>query len=353
MLKSDVVKIAAVVVCCLLSSCGTGGTPAGTAGDRVTLTFAAYGGAGQQAMIDKYQQPYTAAHPEVTFVNTSPPDLAQVKAQVMSRNVKWDVVAVPPAAATQGCGTLFEELDFPGLDTTDLLPTTVGRCYLGNWINATPVAYRTEAFPDPATAPKRVEDFFDLRKFPGQRGILPSLQNGILEYPLLADGVAPEDIYPLDVDRSLAKLATIRKHVTFAPNVGALQQAVGAKQVDMFLLPDSRLVPLMNDGNDLTIIWDKTVTTMNAFAVPKGSPHLAAARDFIRSVVSTQAVASISEALGTAPVNRAAKPDLPPNALKVQVYGPVNTGEIVRQDIDWYAANFDQVTAKLSTWLTG
>jgi putative spermidine/putrescine transport system substrate-binding protein len=345
--KSGVVKIAAVVLCFLLASCGTGAAAPGPTTGQVTLTFAAYGGAGQQAMIDKYQKPYTAAHPEITFVNTSPPDLAQVKAQVMSRNVKWDVVAVPPAAATQGCGTLFEELTFPGLDTTDLVPTTVGRCYLGNWINATPMAYRTEAFPDPATAPTTVRDFFDLRKYPGQRGILTSLQNGILEYPLLADGVAPEDLYPLDIDRSLAKLATIRDHVTFAPNVGALQQAVGAKQVDLFLLPDSRLVPLMNDGNDLTVVWDKTVTTMNAFAVPKGSPHLPAARDFIRTVVSPQAVAAVSETLGTAPVNQAATPDLPPTAKKVQV-----RGEVVRQDIDWYAENFDQVTTELNTWLT-
>lgn len=352
-MKTNYVRraVGAAIAVSLLTSCGLGGESPSETGGEVTLTFAAYGGAGQQAMIDQYQKPYTAAHPDVTFVNTSPPDLAQVKAQVMSKAVKWDVVAISPAAATQGCGTLFEELDFPGLDTTNLVPQTVGKCYLGNWINATPIAYRTEAFPDSKTAPKTVADFFDIRRFSGQRGITPSLQNGILEYPLLADGVTPKDMYPLDIDRSLKKLATIRKQVTFAPNFGALQQAVGAKQVDMFLLPDSRLVPLMNDGNDLTIVWDKTVTTLNGFAVPKGSANKEAAQQFIQTLVSPEAVARISTAVGTAPVNKAAKPNLPPNALKVQVYGPVNTGVTVYQDIGWYAQNFDLATAKVNKWL--
>lgn len=300
-----------------------------------------------------WQEPYTKAHPGVKFVNTSPSDIAQVKAQVENGAVQWDVVALAPAAAQQNCGTLFEKLDFSGLDTKDLVEGTVGECYIGNFINATPFAYRTDAFPDPSTAPKTLKDFFDVQKFPGQRGMLTTLQNGILEYPLLADGVAPDDLYPLDVDRSLAKLDTIRKSTTFAPNVGALQQAVGSGQVDMFMLADSRLVPLMNDGTDITVVWDTTVTSINAFAVPKGSTKKAAAEQFLASVVSPEAVAAISEELGTAPVNTAAKPNLSENAKKVEVNGPVNTGTTVLQDIGWYADNYNQVTEKLTNWLAG
>ncbi|GIH22630.1 ABC transporter substrate-binding protein [Acrocarpospora phusangensis] len=335
-----------------LAACGGETTPADPDGN-VALTFVGYGGVGQQAMIDNYQKPYTAAHPNITFVNTSPPDVAQVKAQVESGSVVWDVVAVAPAAATQNCGTLFEPLDFSGVDPKDLVKGTIGKCYIGNFINASPFAYRTEAFPDPAKAPKTVADFFDVQKFPGQRGILTNLQNGILEYPLLADGVAPDALYPLDADRALKKLDTIRDVTTFAPNVGALQQAVGAKQVDMFFLADSRLVPLMNDGTAITVVWDTTVASINAFAVPKGSPKVKAAQQFMATVVAPQAVAGISEVLGTAPVNLAAKPNLSENATKVQVYGPANTGKTVLQDVDWYAANFNEVTTKLTNWLAG
>ncbi|MFJ6151366.1 extracellular solute-binding protein [Micromonospora profundi] len=345
--------ISAITAVALLAACG-GETASATDPDGpVKLTFVAYGGVGQEAMIQHYQKPYTAANPNVTFVNSSPPDVAQVKAQVQSNSVLWDVVAVAPAAATQNCGTLFEKLDFSAVDKKDLVEGTIGDCYIGNFINASPFAYRTEAFPDASKAPKTIADFFDIQKFPGRRGILTNIQNGILEYPLLADGVAPKDLYPLDVDRSLKKLDSIRDVTTFAPNVGALQQAVGSKQVDMFLLADSRLVPLMDEGTDVTVVWDVTVASINAFAVPKGSANVQAAQRFLPTVVSPEAVAGISEALGTAPVNLAAKSNLSQNARKVEVYGPANTGETVLQDVGWYATNFNEVTTKLTNWLAG
>ncbi len=207
--------------------------------------------------------------------------------------------------------------------------------------------------PGRGQAPKTPADFFDLAKFPGKRGLLTNIQNGILEYALLADGVAPDAMYPLDVDRALKKLDTIRAVTTFAPNVGALQQAVGASQVDVFVLPDSRLVPLMDSGSDITICWDTTVTALNGFGVPKGSTKKEAARRFMETLVSKDAVEKISAALGTAPVNKAATPALSANAKKVEVYGPVNTGRTVQQDVAWYAANFDATTTKLNNWLVG
>lgn len=344
------------LVACSSSGSGgpTSGNHSGAAGKSVKLTFAAYGGDGQQAMIDQWQKPYTAAHPNVTFLNTSPPDVSQVKAQVESGDVKWDVVATSPAAAEQNCGTLFEPLSFPGLNTSQLIDQSVGKCYIGNFSNTTPLAYRTDAFPDPSKAPKTIEDFFNVKKFPGKRGIVTNLQNGILEYPLLADGVAPSALYPLDVDRALKKLDTIRKDTVLAPNVGALEQAVASKQVDMFLLPDSRLVSLMNQGVKITIVWDKTVVSVNAFAVPKGSKNLQAAEQFIQFVAGPQPQAGIAQALGVTPINKDAKPNLSPNAAKLAVFDPsVNPGQTITQDVEWYAKNFNQVTTKLTNWLAG
>lgn len=349
-----VLGIAGVVaLATTLAACGGDTDSADGESGSTTLTFVAYGGDGQDAMIRDWQEPFTAANPEVTFTNTSPADVAQVKAQVESDNVLWDVMAIAPAAAEQNCGTLFEELDFSDVDDSDLVEGTIGRCYTGNFINATPFAYLTDSYPDPAAAPTKIEDFFDVEGFPGQRGIITNLQNGILEYPLLADGVAPDDLYPLDVERSLAKLDTIRDVTTFAPNVGALQQAVGSGQVDMFLLSDSRIVPLLEDGTDITVVWDVTVTSINGFAVPKGSANVDAARDLMAFVTEPEQVAAISESLGTAPVNLAAEPELSEAAQAVEVYGDVNTGETVQQDIGWYAENFDEVTTALTNWLAG
>lgn len=352
--NTAVLGVSMIAIAGLLAACaGPAETPAGgtTTEAPVTLTFVAYGGVGQEAMIHTWQQPYTAEFPHVNFINSAPPDVAQVKAQVDANAVLWDVLATSPAAAEQNCGVLFEPLDFSGVDDADLVDFTIGECYIGNFINASPLAYRTEAFPD--GGPKTVEDFFDVDKFPGQRGVLTNLQNGILEYGLLGDDVAPDDLYPIDVDRSLDKWDEIRDVTTFAPNVGALQQAVAASQVDMFFLADSRLVPLMDEGQDLTIVWDTTVASVNAFAVPKGSAKKDAAQSFLSTVVNPTAQAMIAEKLGVQPVNSAAKPTLGKNAAKLAVFTSVNTGDTVVQDVDWYSKNFNEASTKLTTWLAG
>ncbi|CAN5275993.1 ABC transporter substrate-binding protein [soil metagenome] len=354
--KTALVGVSMIAVAGLLAGCAGGATTptgSGSADAPVTITYVGYGGDGQAAQIQAWQQPYTAEHPNVTFINTSPPDVAQVKAQVDAKAVQWDVMAIAPYAAQQNCGTLFEHLDTSAIDQKDLVPGSVGDCYVANWINTTPLAYRTDAFPA-GKGPKTIADFFDTKKFPGQRGIATNLQNGILEYPLIADGVKPEDLYPLDVDRALNKLNSIRSVTTFAPNIGALQQAVAADQVDMFFLPDSRLVPLLKSGDKITIVWDVAVASLNAFAVPLGSKKKAAVEGFLASVTQPGPVAKISELLGVAPINSAAKPNLDEFAKQLAVFDPkVNTGKTVVQDVDWYAKNFNQTTTKLTTWLAG
>lgn len=342
--------LSATVAVSLVAACGNSSNTIASE-EKVTLTFVAYGGSGQQAMIDKYQKPYTAAHPNVTFVNTSPPDVSQVKTQVESKSVKWDLISLNPAIATQNCGTLYEPLDFSGIDSKDLVDGTIGKCYLGNFINSTPFAYRTDAFPDPSKAPKTIADFFDIKKFPNKRGMANSIQNGILEYALLGDGVASKDLYPLDVDRALKKLSTIRSVTTIAPNLAALEQVVVTKQVDMFLLTSSRLVPVMDGGLNATIVWDKTMGSLNGFAVPKGSSKVKAAQQFMATMLKPDVMAGLCEILGTVPTNKQAKPNLTPTAQKVQIYGPANTGETVFQNVEWWSHNIDGATAKLNKWV--
>lgn len=331
---------------------GSGGT-SGTSGAPEKLTYVSYGGSGQDAQIKAFQEPYTAAHPNVSFVNSSPADVAQVKAQVQAGVIQWDVMSVAPAAATQHCGTLFEKLNLPKLNPADFVEKAIGECYVGNFSNATIFGYNADKFPDAAKAPKTLKDFFDTARFPGKRGVITNLQNGILEYPLLAEGVAPDKLYPLDVDRALKKWDTIRGETLFAPNVGALQQAAGSGQVDLFLLADSRMIALLNDKKNVKMVWDTTVVSINGLAVPLGSKHKATAEDFLQSLVQPEPIAKITELLGTAPVNLKAKPNLTENGKLVEAYGPANTGKTVLQDIDWYADNFDAVTTKLNNWLVG
>lgn len=234
-----------------------------------------------------WQEPYTAKNPHIKFNNTSPPDPSQVKAQVMTQSVQWNLVSAAPLLATQNCGTLYEKLSIPDLDRSQFPPGIVGECYIGDFRYSLVFSYSADKWPDPATAPKTLADFFDTKKFPGKRGVVKNVQDGLLEQGLLADGVKPETIYPLDVERALKKWATIKSDTIWAANPGALFQLV-TSSVDMQFLVQARSQAALDAGANMVPVWDMTVTSLNGLAVPKGSANLPELQKFLSFVLQPE-----------------------------------------------------------------
>jgi len=346
----------------VLAACSTGGgsTPTATPSKSaaidfskpVQLTYVAYGGAGQQVQTDSWQKPYTALHPNVTFNNTSPADPAQVKAQVTAGQILWNVTAVAPYAAAQNCGTLFEKLDTSALNKKDYPPNSIGDCYVDNFINAPIMAYNPADFPG-GVGPKTIADFFNTTKFPGKRGVVSDLQNGLLEYGELGAGVKPSKVYPINMDKALAPWTKIKDQTIFAPNVGALQQAVASNQVSAWFLVSSRQLALLQSGMKIVPVWDKTVTAANALAIPKGAANKDIAEDFIRFVAQPEQQATEAENGGVTAINLKAKPTLSPDAKLVDPISNQKPADLVSQDVTYYAKNFNQLTVQLTNWLAG
>ncbi len=71
--------------------------------------------------------------------------------------------------------------------------------------------------------PKSWKDLFDVESFPGQRSI-PKYMNGILEGALLADGMPADQLYPIDLERALNKIAGLLPHVSSIWGSGAESQ---------------------------------------------------------------------------------------------------------------------------------
>jgi putative spermidine/putrescine transport system substrate-binding protein len=355
------VAVAAATVVGLLASCSSGPAssdpaPSSTKEDTapVKLTYVSYGGTGQQAQIDAWQVPYTAENPNVTFANTSPPDPAQVKAQVTSGEVKWNIVTTAPYLATQNCGTLYEKLTIKGIDKSQFDPGEIGECYITDFRYSIVLSYNKDKWPDAATAPKTLEDYFDTKAFPGKRGVVPTVQDGFLETALLADGVSPKKMYPIDVDRALAKWDTIKSDTIFAENPGSLLQAITSGQVDMQLLVQARSKALLDTGANVGVIWDKTVTSIDGLAIPKGSPHKEAIEKFFSYLLQPAQSAKMAELAGAGASNTAAKPKYTDNGNAVNAFGPANTGKVTMQiDANYWGKNYNKVQAQVTNWLNG
>lgn len=99
----------------------------------------------------------------------------------------------------------------------DFIEGAVSECFVASDVFSTVLAYDKSKFPD--GAPTKLADFFDQQKFPGKRAMRKGAKVN-LEMALMADGVAPGDVYamldtPEGLDRAFAKLDTIKKDVVW------------------------------------------------------------------------------------------------------------------------------------------
>ena len=108
---------------------------------------------------------------KVELVEMGGDPIPQMKAQVESGNVLWDIVLCSPNS-TFSFPELFEPIDRSIVTATDLgVDGAIGERFVLNDLEAFPVlAYRSDEFADP---PKGWADFYDTEAFPGPRA-LPS-----------------------------------------------------------------------------------------------------------------------------------------------------------------------------------
>ena len=96
-------------------------------------------------------------------------------------------------------------------------PTSIRRSsarpQVGNFVYAMVMGYHTAAYPK-GKEPKSWAEFWDIKAFPGPR-TLADMASGApdLEFALIADGVPPDKLYPLDIERGFKSLSRVRPAV--------------------------------------------------------------------------------------------------------------------------------------------
>ena len=104
----------------------------------------------------------------------------------------WDVVAVSGGELLEGCDDgLFEKLNWAAIGSKEhYIPQAVSDCGVGLGITSVVLAWDRDKFGSVPTW----ADFWDVARYPGKRGLRRTARTN-LEIALLADGVAPGDIY--------------------------------------------------------------------------------------------------------------------------------------------------------------
>jgi len=325
------------------------------------ITFVSWGGAytasQQKAYIDTWSK-----GSGVTVENYNG-GLGEIKAQVEAGNVTWDVVDVLPDQAITGCDEgLFEKLDQSAF-INDLVVPPVSECIVPQ------IFWSYVAFYDPAAfsgkKPKNIKDFFNVKKFPGKRGI-HTWANALIEMALVADGVKASKVYdvmntPEGIDRAFAKLDTIKDHVVFWSAGSKPLELVSSGEVVMSIAYNGRVgAANLSEGENFEYIWEGQLIEQEYICLMTGAPNRDAAIDFMIHASSPASQAEQAKYITYGPM-RASGIDIivagEPwfhNGINVMDHMP-NTPErlkiSVMGDPEWWADNGSEIDERYGAWM--
>ena len=314
------------------------------------LTVTTWAGAYGRAQASAMMRPYGAKRSVDVRIAQWDGDLAEIVRAVSTRQYKGDVVDFELPRAVEACRRgLLEKMDpavLPeGADgkpaREDFVPGAIGPCWVGSVVYAQVIV----ASPVMKHRPATLADFFDRRRFPGRRALSRASPKYNLEMALLADGVAPGDIYktletPEGLDRAFAKLKALNP-IWAHDSVGALGLVRNGQAV-MATALNGDVTDASRKDFSPRVIWDRQLYEMDVFGIPRGNPNRKRALDFIAYATGSRPLASMAGWVPYGPVRRSSlalvgnNPELHTPMLPLLPTAPQNFRSAFAVDAGWW-----------------
>lgn len=312
------------------------------------IVFTSWGGTTQDAQKEAWADPFTK-ETGVKVLQDGPTDYGKIKAMVESGNVTWDVVDVEGDYAVKaGKDGLLEKLDFNVIDKSKLDPRFVTPYSVGSFYYSFVIGCNADAVD--GKCPKTWADLFDTKKFPGKRTFYKWSAPGVIEAALLADGVKPKDLYPLDLDRAFKKLDTIKDDIIWWGTGAQSQQLLASAEAPFGSFWNGRVDALKKTGVNAETSWDQNITAADELVVPKGSKNRDLAMKFIALATSAKPQAEMAAATGYAPINKDSAALMEESVRKTLPDQQQATQ--VNADMNYWAAHRDEIAKRWYAWQT-
>jgi putative spermidine/putrescine transport system substrate-binding protein len=306
-----------------------------------SFVFAGFGGDLQANQTVAWLNPFSVAS-GVRVTQTDAPNRAALRTQQQANNVSVDVMQIEASEVTAHCGTIFQKVSIdrsqinPKLDNNNCGVPVVLFSYV--------LAYNSKKYPIP---PATVADFFDMKRFPGVRVASSLANSGVVESALLADGVTRSNVYPIDLDRALAKIKAARDSIEVRDSFALIQDGLANGEFDMALLPNARAMNAARMNPAIAATFNGAVTIYDNLAIPTGAKNVRAATAFLQYVAlhSTQNALTARFPYGVGTLG--AVPTMTPKAL--EFYPGTHSGQLLVQDRVWWGQNLARVRERLAS----
>lgn len=314
-----------------------------------TMTFAGWGGVLQDAQRKAYLVP--ASEKLGIKINEDTLDgLAALRAQVLSGKPTWDLVELGTSECTQAEEEgLVEPLDFKVINVEGVDPAVVSKTWVGIFAYATVVAWAKDTGKPVA---HNWKEFFD-PNVKGARALYrqPHLT---LEAALLGDGVAPKDLYPLDVDRAFKALERIKPQVVSWWSAGAdSAQLLRSREVDFLAIWNGRVADIKAQDDQVDFSMDGGILNHDCVVIPKGAANKALAMKLINEILQPKSQATLATLVPYAPVNSKAYELglISPELSRKLPTSPENIGKVATVDPYYWMKNEAALRQRFSLFI--
>lgn len=340
------------------------------------MTIVSWGGAYLASQQNAYHTPYSEMT-GTTIINddSSAEGIAKLRAMNEAGNITWDLVDLEAADAIRACDEgLAMEIDHDEVlaaapdgtsASADFGDMIVSDCFIPQIVFSTTFGFRTDMVPEGVAPPTGACDVFDLETFPGKRG-LNKQPIANMEWALLCDGVAYEDVYDtLETEegqaQAFAKLDTIKDETIFWSSAAQAIQLLADGEVFMSSTFNGRLFAAIEEqGQPIGMAWDWQMFDLDGWVVPAGLPEdrLARVLDYLHFATDTQRLADQAKYISYGPARMSSAPLVSTHAtlgIDMAPHMPTDPGNAENtfvNNYEWWADYRDDLDAKFQAWLT-
>jgi putative spermidine/putrescine transport system substrate-binding protein len=289
-----------------------------------------------------------------------------IRASIMAGAPRYDVAILSggssPSFARDGLLLPIDYSFFEQADIDGFKAVTPAEFSVAHIIYSLLIAYDPDAFP--SGGPQSWADVWDVESFPGGRSIGPGTWGSdaaTFEAALLADGVAPADLYPLDWERAFRSLDRIKPHIVKFWNSGAEgPQLIIDKQITAGSAWNGRISAANEQGAKIGFTWNQGVLQYDNWVVPKGAANVDNAWRFLAFAARPENQAKFAENILYAPPNDGAYQFLAPERATQLPTSPEAVGQQLVQNYEFWntpredgVANNQFAVAQWEKWLAG
>lgn len=293
---------------------------------------------------------------ELTGVSTRSeynPDSTKFFAAMEAGQPQWNLIEFPAVgdwlkAKDEG---YLEPLDPNVVPFHELQPGTYDKYGFHSNRYGVVLAWNTKAYPTSGTHPTSMTDLFDTERFPGKRCMFKYPEYGAtLESALLADGVDRDALYPLDVDRALAKLDTIKDDIVWYTSGDQAVRLLIDGECDIGVVWTGRAYDVVTKNNaPIDFTWNDGMYLDAAYAIPKGARNIEAAQAQLAMWILDKKTQE--EFLETVPYPTPTKEPVIPPGLEKWLPSGKNLATAIPSDDEYFSKHLDELNTKFTEWV--